>query len=70
MLGGDGVEAIELGKRIGVLPCSSLTNDLGVGISHVSISDFHFVGLVALDPLRYREVVFVICKFYAFDQPI
>ena len=36
----------------------------------LSICDCHFAALVPLDPFRYREVVPVICKCYAFDQLI
>ena len=34
---GYGVKPIELGKCVGVSQCSSFTNGLGVGTSHVSV---------------------------------
>ena len=66
---GNGVEPIELGKRTGVCPSSSLTKGLRVGTGHVSICDHHFVGLVARNLIRCGEAVFVISIFDALDQP-
>ena len=66
---GDGVELIELGKRTSVCPVSNLTNGLRVSTSHVSICDSHFAGLVALNPIRYGEVILVASVFDTLDQP-
>ena len=66
---GNGVEPIEPGKHAGVLPSGGLIDGLRVVTSHVSIRDSHFAGLVALDPIRCLEVMFVICIFNALDQP-
>ena len=66
---GNGIKLVELGGRIGVSLGSSLTNSFGVRTSHVSICDCHFAGLVTVDPVRYWEVMFLVCKLYALDQP-
>ena len=50
------------------MPACGLTNGLRISTSHVSICDYHFAGLVALNPIRCGGVVRVISEFDALDQ--